>query len=238
MTELYYNASNFIVSNGFVKNPKRYYLEEFFNKPPALNAVLNTAFSNADATHANNTAIRLAEKKANKDFEVLGTNMTSALVTQSVNGGINLETAGADDDSSIILPHLLAGLSAWTSCNWSTSKELEWDCALKTDSSIANICIWAGLKLSNTPVIATDANQAYFYFATDNNNSNGELSDYTHLHFVYSVAGTDYITDLGLELAASTLYRLKIKIDSARKLSIFVNETQYGIYNTATGRFN
>ena len=101
--------------------------------------------------------------------------------------------------------------------------------------NIANICIWAGLKLSNTPVIATDANQAYFYFATDNNNSNGELSDYTHLHFVYSVAGTDYITDLGLEIAASTLYRLKIKIDSARKLSIFVNEAQYGIFNATTG---
>ena len=230
MTELYYNASNFIVTNGFVKNPQRYYLEEFFSKCPDLNAVLNTDFSDTNATATANTTIRLAEQKANKDFELISTNTSAAL---SANGGITMTTGTTTNNSGIILPHLLTGLSAWTSCTWSTSKELEWDCAFKTDSNIGNICIWAGLKISNTPAIATDANQAYFIFST--NDDLVTLSDNTHLHFVYKAGGTNYITDLGLEIATSTLYRLKIKIDSAKKLSIFVNEAQYGIFNTATG---
>ena len=36
MSELFYNARNLVVSNGFIRNPERYYLEEFFNQLPSL----------------------------------------------------------------------------------------------------------------------------------------------------------------------------------------------------------
>lgn len=234
MTELYYNASNLIVSNGFVRNPSRYYLEEYFSKRPALNAVLNTAFSNADATNtAGVTNIRIAEKVANTDFEVIGANMTTALVTfpNDVGScGINLQTGTTDNNQAILLPHLNTNQTAWSGCKWNTTKEVEWDCAIKTSDNIANICIWAGLKLTNTATIATDDDKAYFIFATDNDL--GTLTTNANLHFVYSKEGKDYITDLGLKVEVSTLYRFKIKMDGSRKVSIFVNEAQYGVFNT------
>ena len=83
----------------------------------------------------------------------------------------------------------------------------------------------------------TDANQAYFYFATDE--TVGQvLSTYTPLYFIYSIAGADYLTNTGITVAASTNYHLKIKFDSDRKMSIFVNGRPYGIADTATTTFD
>ena len=49
------------------------------------------------------------------------------------------------------------------------------------------------------------------------------------LHFCYSVGGIDYVTNLGITAEADIVYRLRIVIDSNRKLSVFVNEVQYGL---------
>ena len=113
------------------KDTRRYYLEEYFKKRPALNAVMNTAFSDADATAAANTAIRLAEKVANKDFEILGTNMTTALVTfDSDRAGLVITTAGADQDQSIIAPHLDTNQTSWQTVKWGTENSVTWECAV------------------------------------------------------------------------------------------------------------
>ena len=214
------------------RDTRRYYLSEYFKKRPALNAVLNTAFSDADATAAANTAIRLAEKVANKDFEILGTNMTTALVTfDSDRAGLVITTAGADQDQAIIAPHLDTNQTAWQTIKWGTENEVEWECALSTNA-IDNQKLWAGLKLTNDQLIATDANQAFFKFQTDATNSEA-FDDYTLLHFVHSIGGTDYISALPITVAANTLYRLKITIDSNRKASIFVNGIQYNVTTTS-----
>ena len=214
------------------RDTRRYYLSEYFKKRPALNAVLNTAFSDADATAAANTAIRLAEKVANKDFEILGTNMTTALVTfDSDRAGLVITTAGADQDQAIIAPHLDTNQTAWQTIKWGTENEVEWECALSTNA-IDNQKLWAGLKLTNDQLIATDANQAFFKFQTDATNSEA-FDDYTLLHFVLSIGGTDYISALPITVAANTLYRLKITIDSNRKASIFVNGIQYNVTTTS-----
>ena len=55
-----------------------------------------------------------------------------------------------------------------------------------------------------------------------------------NLHFVYSVANTDYITDLGITITSNTVYRLKIIFDEGRRISVFVNNTQHGLVTTAT----
>lgn len=214
------------------RDTRRYYLSEYFKKRPALNAVLNTAFSDADATAAANTAIRLAEKVANKDFEILGTNMTTALVTfDSDRAGLVITTAGADQDQAIIAPHLDTNQTAWQTIKWGTENEVEWECALSTNA-IDNQKLWAGLKLTNDQLIATDADQAFFKFQTDATNSEA-FDDYTLLHFVHSIGGTDYISALPITVAANTLYRLKITIDSNRKASIFVNGIQYNVTTTS-----
>ena len=223
MSEVFYNAKNLTISNGFLKNPNRYYLEEWFKQRPAINADIDQAYT-----------VEVA-RAANKDFEVLGTNASTDDITFSTDGGITLETDGADNDQIIILPHTDTNQSNWNSVNWSTSKEIEWSCAIKTDSSIADIGIWAGLRTitgvgAAAAAYTEDNNQAMFLFAT--NDDLGSLSTNANLHFIYSIGGTDYVTDLGIAFSASTIYRLKISIDSAKQISVFVNDKQYGLTNS------
>ena len=194
------------------RDTRRYYLNESWNQKPALNAAIAVAY--------------------NLDFEVLGTNMTTALVTfDSDRAGLTITTAGADQDQSIILPHLDTNQTSWTGVGWGTENQVEWECAVSTNA-IDNQKLWAGLKLTNDQLIATDADQAYFKFQTDATNSEA-FTDYTLWHFVHSIGGTDYISALPITVAANTLYRFKITIDSNRKASIFVNGVQYNVTTTA-----
>ena len=55
-----------------------------------------------------------------------------------------------------------------------------------------------------------------------------------NLHFVYSVGGTDFVTDLGITVAAATNYRLGIQIDSNRQIRCFVDGEQYNLVTTAS----
>jgi len=217
-------AAGPIVDNSAVnrgnKTTGRYYLEEYFSKRPAINADIDGAYT-----------VEVA-RAANRDFEVLGTNMTTALATfDTTRAGITITTAGADQDQAIIAPHLDAGFTAWASVLWGTENYTEWECAISTNA-IDNQKIWAGLKLTNDQLVATDDNQAYFKFQTDATNSEA-FTDFTKLHFVHSVAGTDFISQLPITVAADTTYHLKIVIDSDRKASIFVDGVQYDVTTTA-----
>ena len=90
----------------------------------------------------------------------------------------------------------------------------------------------AGLKLTEVGLYTTDANQAYFLYAS--NDDQWTLTTNGNLHFVYSIGGTDYVTDLGIAVAVNTVYRLRISIDETRRVSVFVNNTQYGLTSTST----
>ena len=202
------------------KDTRRYYLEEWFKQRPAINADIDQAYT-----------VEVA-RAANRNFEALGTNMTTALVTfDSDRAGIIITTAGADQDQSIIAPHLDTNQTSWTGVKWGTENSVIWECAVSTNA-IDNQKWWAGLKLTNDQLIATDADQAFFKFQTDATNSEA-FTDYTLLHFVHSIGGTDYISALPITIPANTVYRLKIEIDSDRKASIFVNGIQYNVTSTA-----
>ena len=373
MSELFYNARNLVVSNGFVRNPERYYLEEFYKKLPYVNGIKNSTITARGTVNTNTTSetllasvtipansmvigdvihivgmgqvistnstdtstirIRLGATSAldatiiatsapldvadnddiyidmyitirtigssgtmighgqirsdsdgstllniilpstaintnvinyigftnqwsvantnnqiaadtlivdithlnnyqeNKDFEVLGTNATSSSVSfSSTRAGINMATGTGGSDQVIILPHLDTNQTAWSGIKWGTENKVEWECAISI-ADVANVCLWAGLKLTNTPVFATDADQAYFVF--DTGSVSGSLTSKTTLHFCYSKAGTDYVTNLGITVEADIIYRLRITIDNNRKISIFVNEVQYGLTTTS-----
>jgi len=174
----------------------------------------------------------------NVNFEVLGTNMTTALATRSATiASINLATAGADQDQAILAPHLDSGQTAWTGVKWGTENQVEWEALVRTSSAIDNQKVWAGLKLTNDQLPQTDADQAYFYFATDGTNGQA-ISDFTPWYFINSVNGTDYLTNTGITVAASTNYHFRIAMDSDRKLSIFVNGVQYSVSTTAQTAFD
>ena len=223
-----YNTKTSVFNN---RDPDRYYLEEYFKRLPDTNSILGTVFTNADATDAANTAIRVAELVANKDFELIGEHHTDGTVEfSSTIAGFNITTAGADNDQMIIQPHADTNQSAWNNLRWATQDEVIWECALYTSGSIVTMAFWAGLKTSTVGTYATDDNKAYFLFST--NDDIGALTTNANLHFVYSVSGTDYITDLGIAVAANTIYKLKIVIDSDRRVSVYVNGKVYGLVTT------
>ena len=203
-----------------IKDTRRYYLEEYFNHLPGLNANL------ASTTESVNTPV-------NRSFELLGANMTSALATYSATvAGMTITTATTDEDQAIVLPHLDTKQGAWTGTKWGTENQVHWEAGVRTSSAIDNQKIWAGLKLTNDQLIATDADQAFFLFETDGDNGTA-LTSFANWHFVHSINGTDYISDLQIAVAASTNYHFKIVFDSDRKLSIFVNGVQYNITSTS-----
>jgi len=204
-----------------IKDTRRYYLEEYFNHLPGINGDL------ASTTESTNTPV-------NRSFEVLGTNHTSALATYAATvAGMAMTTATADQDRMIVAPHLDTKQGAWAGTKWGTENQVHWECGIRTSAAIDNQWIWAGLKLTNVVECATDANSAFFAFGTDADNAGQAFTDFTKLHFCHSVADTDYISVLPITVAASTNYHLKIKFDSDRKMSIFVDGEQYNITSTS-----
>jgi len=203
-----------------VRDARRFFLEEWFLQRPGINANIDQV-STVEVQRA-----------LNRNWEALGTNMTTALATfNTTSAGILLTTATADQDQSIITPHLDTAATAWAGCLWGTENQVHFETSINT-TAIDNQKVWAGLKLTNDHLVATDDDQAYFKFQTDATNSEA-FTDFTKLHFVHSVGGTDFISQLPITVAANTIYNLKITIDSNRKASIFVDGVQYNVTGTS-----
>ena len=191
-----------------------------------------------------NDATALAKYvKANRHFELLGTNADDAKVTySSTKAGINLATNGGNSaDSMIILPHLdfltdqnTGAQTAWTGVLWGTENSVEWSCAVTTDSNIADHMIYAGLKLTNTHLSATDADQAFFFYDSSKTILSNQTTTDTW-HFCHSIGGTDFIVNTGVSVATDTSYRFRISIDAARKISIFIDDEQKGAATVSNG---
>ena len=204
----------------YPQDTRRFYLDEWFVQRPGLNA---------DIDQVSTVEVQRA---LNRNWEALGTNMTTALCTfNTTSAGVVATTAGADQDQAILTPHLDTAATAWAGCLWGTENQVHWETSIALPA-IDNQKVWAGLKLTNDQLVATDANQAFFKFQTDATNSEA-FTDYTLLHFVHSIGGTDYISALPITVAADTIYHLKITFDSSRQMSIFVNGVQYNITSTS-----
>jgi hypothetical protein len=230
-------ATGSITSDTIIDTSARYKLEEYFSRKPQSNASM---VIDADA----NDATALAKYvKANRHFELLGTNADDSKVTyNATKAGINLATnGGASTDSMIVLPHLdhlthqnTGAQTAWTGVLWGTENSVEWSCAITTDSNIADHMIYAGLKLTNTHVSATDNDQAYFYYDSSKTILPYQTATDTW-HFCHSTGGHDYIVNTGLTVSTDTSYRFRISINSSRQISIFINDVQYGVATVKVG---
>lgn len=199
----------------------RYELVERFNRAPKLNADM------ASGTEA-------TREVANVDFELLGTSAVSADTALYVESGFTLSTHGATNDSSIILPHLDTQQSAWATTTWGTDQLTRWEAVIQTPTAVTSCIIWAGLKLTNTPTLATDNDQAYFMLDT------GAGADATKWHCIYSISGTD--TDAAAAnasvtiaaVAATTTYHLVVDIDSSRIARFYINGVLAGTSTALT----
>ncbi len=98
------------------------------------------------------------------------------------------------------------------------------------NASLTKTCIWAGLKKSNTPVIATDDDQAYVLLDTCvSATSIGSVSQYWQ--FVTSRAGTDVIQILDtvpIPVMGQT-YRIEIEIDANRIPTLYIDGVQVAL---------
>jgi len=153
--------------------------------------------------------------------------------------GIKLLTGTSNNDRTILAPRTDTELpdgfspSAWGSVGFGTENQVIFNASIATGSSVAAMAFLAGLKIrSDIFDIASDANQAFFFY--DTTDTIATLTTNANLHFGYSVSGTDYITNLSVVVAVNTVYRLRIEIDSNRKVSVFVNNVQYGLVTSAT----
>jgi len=149
------------------------------------------------------------------DFEILGANAVSSDVSFYAEGGITVVTAGADGDGVFLLPHLDANQSGWAQVTWGSDQSTRWECRIRTGAAITNSIIWAGLKLTNTDVIATDADQAFFRYEDGVNTGKWQA--------VSSIANSDDAADSGVTVAINTEYHLVIDIQSDRTALFYIN---------------
>jgi len=193
----YTNDQGLTQTGRWTENPNRFFLLENFNHLPQLNGSVSIVY--------------------NRNFEILGTNASDDDVTFATTvGGVQLQTDGADNDQVIVLPHLDTSQTAWAGVLWGTENQVIWEAVIRT-AAIATETIWAGLKLTDTSVIATDDDQVMFRGATATD---------TNWQLIYSIGGTDVAVDSGVAIAANTNYHFRIEIDSDRKAHFWINDQE------------
>jgi hypothetical protein len=203
-----------------IQDARRVYFEEWFLQRPGINANIDQV-STVEVQRA-----------LNRNWEALGTNATTALVTfASTSAGVLATTAGADQDQTILTPHLDTAATAWAGTKWGTENEVHFETSIMLPA-LDNQKVWAGLKLTNDQLVATDANQVFFKYQSDATNSEA-FTTFANWHFVHSIGGTDFISRLPIAVEADTQYHFRIKIDSDRKATIFVNGIQYNVTGTS-----
>jgi hypothetical protein len=186
----------------------RIHLQERFTQKPNLTA---------DATSSTGTTAA----PANKNFEIAGTNAASTDTALDSGGGVAVSTHGSSADYTCIGAHTTSGLSAFKTLLWEADNQPVMRTAVRAGANITAVTIWAGLKLSNTDVKATDADQVYFRYQDTVNSGKWE--------FVYSIGGTLTSIDCSVLLGAaatvavSTDYALAIIVDSTRTARGYIN---------------
>lgn len=146
-------------------------------------------------------------KSTGGSFKLEGTNaVDTCAVAELVVGGVVLTTTTTSADQCDLTP------TNWASFNTNSSPGFL--TAIKTPASIVSVILFAGLKLTNDPTVATNDDQAYFRYQ-DTANANWVA--------VYSIAGVDYTVDTGIPVIASTEYVLEIEVDANRNVSFYVN---------------
>jgi len=189
-----------------------------FQQRPHLNAavlITNTAPTLAQM------ALRFA---ANPNWEVAGTNMTSALCTFSTRGGITLTTAGAAEDASVLGTHADTTQTQSLATDYATDDELYFRARIYTGASISDYVLMAGfgLTLVNTAdfAVGNDNESAWFRYEDGVNSGNWQVNS--------SDNGTDDTINTTTSVAASTLYDLELAVNASRVPRFYINGSFVG----------
>lgn len=143
-------------------------------------------------------------------FDVVGTNAATGTIAISPGGGVLLTTDTADQDQMILSPTR----GPWVTTTWGTSDRVIFETNISIDD-ITDVTIWAGLKLLNDNVVATDDDQAFVRFEA------GVGSGF--FQFITSSSGTDVTTTTTLAPIADTDHHIKIVINENLDAMLFIN---------------
>lgn len=178
---------------------------------------------NADIANADESIREIADPM----FEVLGTNMTSALCTHRAEGGILLTTAGASNDQCFLLAHQDTSQSIWNK-TWDTRLSFEWEALIKTGSAVTNVLYLIGMK-SDRDAGDDDTDLAVFDFDT----STGD----TNWSFISEEAnGGQVKTDTTIAVTADTVYHLALKCGTDQIVRAYINGSYVGSQSFAAGQ--
>lgn len=200
---------------GLTQTPSRSVLIERFEQKPYLAGAIDPA-TPADPSQAEIDVIFAA----NRNFEVAGMNMTSALSTLNVaRMGGRLTTAGATNDQAILQPRTNpSGVSRW-SLGFSSNLSPTWKTSFRLDS-VSLITFKAALALTNAHDLTTDADQVGLWLDTSETDS---VVDNPNFQLITSIGGTDVAVDTGIEAQAGVEYELAIEINAARVAKVTLN---------------
>lgn len=170
----------------------------------------------------------LGNQLASKMWMLSGTNAVSSNVAISAGGGLTLTTTAAASDQMIVGPRT----GTVNAAGVASGRYPSFECYVETGASITSTTIAAGLKLTATPVVATDDDQAFFRYEA------GVASGYWQL--VTSNAGTDTTTSTSATfpksfvmpaVAASTFYGLRFEIQQNFAIKFWIQIGVLGDWN-------
>lgn len=164
------------------------------------------------------------QRFADRNVMLEGTNAVSANATVSDLGGWTLTTTAAASDQMIISPRTS---SPFINTLLSTSRRPRVEGVIKTGAAITNATIWWGLKLTNTPVVATDNDQAFFRYA------DGTASGVWQC--INSTGGTDQTQNTTVTVAVSTVYQFAIEVGADLKPRYYLGTAGGPLSLVATG---
>lgn len=192
----------------------RYLLEENFRQLVALPAVHAVPSGDSYATAGTQAALN-----TNPNWCLVGTNAATAGCTRAATGGVTLTTTTSANDQVILSPHTTSGVSSWLGTSWLTSQGVCFETTIVTGASIVATTIIAGLKLTNTPVVATDNDQAYFRYCDTENGGVWQL--------VISNNNVDLVLATDIAVTASTQYQLRVEVDANLVAHFFINGEEH-----------
>lgn len=166
---------------------------------------------------------------ANADFEVAGTNMTTALVTiDAARGGIRLTTAGANNDQAILQPRITNSNDSRWAKGFVTDQSPKWGCSFRL-TAITAMSFKCALALTNAHNLTTDDDQVGVYYSSATGGN---------FLVITSIGGTDATIDTGVAPAAGTEYRVRVEVQSDRKAHVYLNDVRVAITGALTTAVN
>lgn len=174
--------------------------------------------TNWDPSTINQAALRLITV-ANPNWQLTGTNAVATDQALNVDGGLDLVTAGADNDQVIISPRgqiNSVDSGALGVVTWEPQHETRVHWILEIPA-ITAILVHAGVGLTAALDLTTDDDQAKFQFSTE-----GAVST-ANFTAVESTGGTDTETDLGVAPVIATTLELEVRFSSSGIARWYVN---------------